>query len=131
MDAGYVAALSGLVGALIGSASSIAAMFIQGRMKDERDRSKQLTDMALAEFKLHLDLPASGKDPSAIAPPVAFPYHNELVLNAIENGSYNPQKAKEISVLVDEMYDALNEIEKRRGTWDRADAARGSAVIAR
>ena len=84
-------------------------------MKDKRDRSKQLTDMALAEFKLHLDLATSGKGPSTIPPPVAFLYHNDLALNAIESGSYNPEKAKEISVLVDEMYDALNEIEKRRG----------------
>jgi hypothetical protein len=80
MDAGYVAALSGLIGALIGSASSIATMFIQGRMKDKRDRSKQLTDMAMAEFKMHLDLATSGKGPSSISPPSAFLHHNDLVL---------------------------------------------------
>ena len=96
MDPGYVAALSGLVVALIGSASSVATMIIQGRMKDKRARSKQLTDMAMAKFKLHLDLATSGKGPSAIPPPVAFLYHNDLALNAIENGSYSPQKAKEI-----------------------------------
>ena len=114
MDAGYVAALSGLIGALIGSASSVVTMIIQGRMKDKRDRSKQLTDMALAEFKMHLDLATSGNGPSAVAPPSAFLHHNDLVLKAIETGTYTPEKAREISVQVDEMYDAINEIDKRR-----------------
>ena len=40
MDAGYVAALSGLIGALIGSASSIATMAIRReRRTDETDQS--------------------------------------------------------------------------------------------
>jgi hypothetical protein len=114
MDAGYVAALSGFVGALIGSASSIATMIIQSGMKDKRDRSKQLTDMALAEFKMHLHLATSGKGPSAIMPPSAFLHHNDLVLRAIESGSFTPEKARQISVQVDEMFDVVNEIEQRR-----------------
>jgi hypothetical protein len=114
MDAGYVAALSGFVGALIGSASSIVTMIIQSGMKDKRDRSKQLTDMALAEFKMHLDLATSGKGPSAIMPPSAFLHHNDLVLRAIESRSFTPEKARQISVQVDEMFDVVNEIEQRR-----------------
>jgi hypothetical protein len=114
MDAGYIAALSGLIGALIGSASSIATMIIQGRMKDKRDRSKQLTDMALAEFKMHLDLATSGKGPKSVLPPSTFLHHNDLVLKAIESDSYTPERAKEISLLVDQMTDVVNEIEKRR-----------------
>lgn len=114
LEPGYVAALFGLIGALIGSGSSVATMVVQGRMKDKRDRSKQLTDMALAEFKMHLDLATSGKGPSAVAPPSSFLYHNDLVLKAIEGGAYTPEKAKAISLQVDEMFDAVNEIEKRR-----------------
>jgi hypothetical protein len=114
LEPGYVAALSGLIGALIGSASSIATMFIQGRMRDKRERSKQLTDMALAEFKMHLDFATSGKGPSAVGPPSAFLHHNDLVLKAIESGSFTPERAREISFLVDEMYDVVNEVERRR-----------------
>ena len=119
MEPGYVAALSGLIGALIGSASSVTTMVIQGRMKDKRDRSKQLTDMALAEFKMHLDLATSGKGPSSVGPPSAFLHHNDLVLKAIESGTYTPERAKEISVQVDEMFDAVNEIETRRRSGKR------------
>ena len=99
MEVGYVAALFGLVGALIGSASSIAAMIIQVRMRDKRDRSKQLTDMALAEFKMVADASGVGR-----APPLAsFLYKNDLVLRALESGSYTPEKAREILAKCDQM----------------------------
>ena len=42
MDAGYVAALSGLIGAAIGSASSIATMIIQARRTEGIGRSRLL-----------------------------------------------------------------------------------------
>jgi hypothetical protein len=73
--------------------------------------------MALAEFKMHLDLANSGQGPSAVGPPSAFLYHNDLLLKAVESGSYTPERAKEISLLVDEMFNTINEIEKRRKTW--------------
>jgi hypothetical protein len=113
MDAGYVAALSGLIGAAIGSASSIATMVIQARTKDRRDRSKQLTDMALAEFKMHLDLATSGRGPTAVAPVALFLYSNDLVLKAIEGGSYTPDKAREISALVGAMDGVVKELDKQ------------------
>jgi hypothetical protein len=114
MDSGLVAGVFGLIGAAIGSASSIAAMIIQARMKDKRDRSKQLTDMSLAEFKMHLDLATSGGGPSAILPPSAFLYHNDLLLKAIETGTYTPEKAREISALNDQMFDVVRDIDKQR-----------------
>jgi hypothetical protein len=55
MDAGYSAAISGFVGALIGSISSIITIVVQSRAKDRRDRSKQVTDLSLAEFSMHLE----------------------------------------------------------------------------
>ena len=114
MDAGYVAALFGLAGAVIGSASSIVTMVIQAKMKDRRERSKQLTDMSLAEFKMHLDLATSGQGPSAIMPPSAYLHHNDLLLAAIESGTYTPERAREIAVLADRMFDVVRDIENQR-----------------
>lgn len=115
MDAGYIAALSGLIGAVVGSASSIATMMIQARVRDRRDRAKQLTDMAMAEFKMHLDLATSGKGPRGVPPVAYFLYHNDLVLKAVEGGSYTPEKHREISVLMDQMFEVILEIEGKRG----------------
>jgi hypothetical protein len=114
MDAGYVAGVFGLIGAAIGSASSIIAMIIQAKIKDKRDRSKQLTDMSLAEFKMYLDLATSGLGPSAILPPSAYLHHNDLLLKAIESGTYTPERAREISALGDKLFDVVRDIDKQR-----------------
>jgi hypothetical protein len=126
MDAGYVAALSGLVGALIGSASSIATMAIQARMKDKRDRSKQLTDLSLAEFKAALDLATSGKGGRNVLPLPIYMYHNDLVLRALENGAYTPEKMQEISTAVSELVRVLDEDEKKQR--EQRAAARADLV---
>jgi hypothetical protein len=115
MDSGYAAALSGLIGAFIGSASSIATMMIQARSKDRRDRSRQVTDLSLAEFKMHVDLAASGKGPSTIPPLSTFAYNNNnLMLEALESGTLTPERMKEISKLNDAVYDTAFEIDRDR-----------------
>ena len=89
-------------------------MIIQAKMKDKRDRSKQLTDMSLAEFKMHLDLATSGHGPSAVQPPSSFLHHNDLLLKAIETGTYTPERAREISALTDNMVEVVHDIENQR-----------------
>ena len=112
MDAGYLAAITGLVGALIGSATSVVTMVIQGRARDRRDRSKQITDLALAEFKMHLDLATSGKGPSAIPPLSIFLLHHDLLLKAIEEGKYDTAKNREISAALAEMMRTVEDLDK-------------------
>jgi hypothetical protein len=114
MDAGYVAAISGLIGALIGSASSIATMITQARMKDKRDRTKQLTDIAMFEYKVSLDRAASGQGPSAVVQFSTFIYHYDLVLQAVESGTFTPERAREIELLDSQMFETVIEIDKRR-----------------
>jgi hypothetical protein len=114
MDAGYVAAITGLIGALIGSASSIATILVQARMKDKRDRTKLLTDIAMSEFKMLLDRAASGQGPSKVVSFSTFLYHYDLVLKAVERGTYTPERAREIALLDNEMLKAVMEIDERR-----------------
>jgi hypothetical protein len=52
MDPVYVPLLSALVGAIIGSASSVAAIFIQARFSERRERIRQAMNLALEEIKL-------------------------------------------------------------------------------
>ena len=114
MDAGYIAALAGLVGAAIGSASTITTMLVQARFKDRRDRSKQVTEMALAEFKSALELATSGKGPPNVFPLSLWLYHNDLLLTAIENRDLTPEKLREISASAEKMVDAIKDIDADR-----------------
>jgi hypothetical protein len=114
MDAGYVAALSGLVGALIGSASSIATIIIQAKVRDKRDRSKQVTDLSLAEFKMHLDMATAGTGPSKVLPISTFIFNNNAILEALENGTLSADQLKKIAKANDDLFDAVIAIDKSR-----------------
>ncbi|WP_234683985.1 hypothetical protein [Bradyrhizobium monzae] len=114
MDAGLTAAVFGLVGALIGSASSVATIIVQSKLKDRRDRSKQLLDLSLAEFGHHLDL-AKSNGGGAILPISAYIYNNHLILKALEDGSFGPETLAEIAQKGDEVIRAINETETKRG----------------
>jgi hypothetical protein len=116
MEAGYLAAVFGLIGAMIGSVSSVATMIVQARIRDKRDRSKQVTDMALAEFKMKLDLATSGKGPPNVLPLSIFLYHNDLLLEAIESGCFTPEKAREISIQAEKMVKVIDEVDGKPRT---------------
>ena len=113
MDAGYVAALSGLVGALIGSASSIATIVIQSKVKDRRDRSKQVTDLSLAEFNTALDL-AKTQGGGAILPISVYMHNNHLLLEALESGTLTTDRLEEITAANEKLAIAILKMEKAR-----------------
>jgi hypothetical protein len=116
MDAGYSAAISGFVGALIGSISSIITIVVQSRAKDRRDRSKQVTDLSLAEFSMRLELAKSGRGPSGVLPISTFIFHNNLLLKALDDGTLTPEKIAEIAKLCDSAIEAVDVIEGHRKT---------------
>jgi hypothetical protein len=97
------AAVSALLGAAIGAVPSFIAMMVQSRMKDKRDRSKQLTDLSIVQYKAHLDQVMAGKGGRSILPLSVYLYHNDLVLKAIEAGSYTPEKVREIDATMEQI----------------------------
>lgn len=98
------AAASALLGAAIGSIPSFLAMVIQTRMKDKRERSKQLTDLSIAQYKVHLEQMMAAKRGGAILPLSVYLVHNDLVLTAMERGALTAAKLQEIDA-------AMNAIE--------------------
>lgn len=96
------AAVSALLGAAIGSIPSFLAMVIQSRMKDKRDRSKQVTDMSLAQYKAHLEGVVAGKGRS-ILPLSMYIRHNDLILRALETDTFTPERLREIDASMDAM----------------------------
>jgi hypothetical protein len=58
------------------------------RETQELARASLRSDMALAEIKIHLDLAAAGKIDPAVQPIALYLFNNDLVLTAIESGSY-------------------------------------------
>jgi hypothetical protein len=95
--------------------------------------------MSMADFKLHLDVATAAGRPAAIMPPSTYIYQNDLMLKAIESGTYTPQRAREISELADKMFAAHWDVDQQRrraaagpnsklrtaGVWRRFDGRRG------
>jgi hypothetical protein len=89
MDKAYIAAIFGLVGALIGSASSIATIIIQAKVKDRRDRMQQVTAMAMEHFKSALDNNHKSNNGAATLPPAIFAAYYLGFLDLMESGKLN------------------------------------------
>jgi hypothetical protein len=90
MEPAYVAAIFGLIGALVGSMSSIATMLIQSKVKDKRDRMQQVTSLAIEHYKaIQDDAQKRGKE-GALPPAVFVSYYHQL-LELIESGKLNPE----------------------------------------
>jgi len=115
MDASYLPAITGLIGAAIGSASSIATIVVQSRLRDKRDRAKQVIDLSLAEFGHHLELARARQGRQAILPLSSYVYNNDLVLKALDSGDFGPDTIADISAKNDAIVAAIEEVEKRRG----------------
>ena len=81
--------VSALIGAGIGALSSVVTMIVQAWMKDKRERSKQLIDVSIAQYKAHAEHPGA-KGP--LLPLITYLHHNDLVLKAIEDGSLSSAK---------------------------------------
>jgi hypothetical protein len=63
---------------------------------------------------MHLDLATSGKGPTELPPLSTFAYNNMLMLEAIEAGTFSPERMREISKLNDEAYKTAFEIDRER-----------------
>jgi hypothetical protein len=91
MDAGITAGVFGLVGA----ASTTIVNVAQVRFRDRRDRSKQVTDLALAEYNAHLTV-VKERPGGAVLPISAYAHQTDLMLRALDAGDLSPARIAEI-----------------------------------
>src|SRR5262249_38156874 len=80
MNEGYLPLISALIGAVIGSASSIVTMYIQTKVRDRRERLEQASRMAIEAYKGQIEIARLSQRPMAFMPLVSlFAYHWDLV----------------------------------------------------
>ena len=103
----YIAALAGLVGALIGAAASIATIVIQARVQARRDRTKEALVLALEDWKAKLEL---AKDRGGLALPMAVYVHYHMkLLELAEKGDLTGESMKALSAEQSELIKAIKE----------------------
>jgi hypothetical protein len=93
----YTAAIFGLVGALIGSISSVLTIIIQARLKDRRDRMQQVTTMAMEHFKIAIENQMKAGRGGGVLPPSVFAAYYLGFLNLMEKGDLNEAALEKLS----------------------------------
>jgi len=99
------ALLSGLVGAVIGSLTSIGTLVIQNTFQNRRESKRLMFETAFKDYELRFRYEAEGT-PRRAAFPIILAYHEKMI-ELIENGKLTPRAAREILDAQVEMGEAL------------------------
>ena len=99
------ALLSGLVGAMIGSLTSIGTLVIQNAFQNRRESKRLIFETAFKDYELRFRFEAEGT-PRRAAFPVILAYHEKMI-ELIEKGKLTPRAAGEILDAQVEMGEAL------------------------
>jgi len=90
------ATLAALLGALVGAAASMGAMWIQQRHQTKRDLLKIAAELAQEDWKQRFDI--LSKHGAVNMPPVSvFVHYHAKVLEAMANGTYSPEMIQQLS----------------------------------
>jgi hypothetical protein len=124
MSQTYIALVAGgfgLVGALIGAASSVLTVWIQAKTQDRRAALAQAAELALADYKLRMENAPAG---AAFGPASIFIAYQVEVMKLIENGEFTPEAFRALSDKFDALDNAAKEMaEERREARQRGRAA--------
>jgi hypothetical protein len=90
----YTALIAGLVGALIGSLTSIGTLLIQNMFQNRREIKKLMFDTAFRDYELRFRY-ANEQTPQRTSFPVILAFHQKMI-DLIEKGKLTPRAAREI-----------------------------------
>lgn len=91
----YMPLIVGLIGVVVGSITSIAAIFIQQRAQNKRERSNQIFYAATEQFKLAIDVAKLNKR-GGVFPFAVFLHHQNQLFELIEKNNLNAESLKKL-----------------------------------
>jgi hypothetical protein len=109
MNSIYIPLLSALGGAIIGSLSSIATIFVQAKVAERRERIRQAALMAMEEYKVQVqNAPDGGK----VYPVSAYLHHHLAILEAVEENDLTPDRLRKIATADEKIVTAVLEMDR-------------------
>ena len=108
----YVPLASGLAGAVIGALASIAAMWIQARTQDRRERLRHAADLALEDYKFQLDLATKSGKKVSIPPVVLFLHYHIELMDLMEKGKLTAENLKYLAESNNEIHQVIKDLNK-------------------
>lgn len=104
MDQPLVALVSGLVGALIGAASSVATIAIQSHYQGKRDLRRMAFDAAIADSQQALEAAKTLKREAEMAPLTAYVHFHVRYLELLEKGTLTAESLKALKEERDQLF---------------------------
>ena len=101
----WIPLLSGLLGALIGSASSLGAVFIQTRAQKNRDQIRLIVEAATEEYKGAKELMKLPGGPRNYWPLSVYIYYHTRFLNLIEENRLSPESMEKMDEEMSRVYE--------------------------
>ncbi len=109
MSETYVPLIAGLVGALIGSLSSIVTIVIQSRYQRKRELTRLATEAAKHDFEYQLQLAKERKGVTRMPPLTLYIRYHYKYLTLLEAGDLSPEHLKQLSAEHKEYVRALED----------------------
>jgi hypothetical protein len=109
VDPIYIPLLSALGGAIVGTLSSIGAIFAQAKVAERRERIRQATMMAMEEYKVQVQNTAIG---GGVYPLSTFLHHHLAILEAVEEKDLTPERLRKIAAADEKIVTAVFELDR-------------------
>lgn len=110
MEQIYIPLVSGLVGALIGAAASIITVWIQSETLDRREKLRHAAELALEDYKLHLDLAGKTGKEVSIPPVSLYLHYYHGLMDLMEKGDLNSKSMCDLANENKEFYEAIKRL---------------------
>ena len=116
MEQVYLPLISGLVGALIGAAASIGAVWVQAKTQDRREKLRHATELALEDYKFQLDQGNESGQSFSVPPLSLFLHYHLGLMELMEKDELNTETMRKLARQNTEFYDVIKELnEERKG----------------
>ncbi len=104
MDQSLLALVSGLVGALIGAASSVATILIQSHYQSKRELRRMALDAAIADCEQCFEAAKTLKREAEVAPLTAFLHFHVRYMQLLDSGKLNAESLKALKDERDQLF---------------------------
>lgn len=120
IDAGWIAFLSAMAGALIGGGATLVSTWIQARSQRRRDLVKVAYDAAIADYQHTWELAQKAMSEGKfveMVPLLSFVYHHAGVIALVEREKLSPESVRKLMQQQSEISKVLRDITPTPAGW--------------
>lgn len=117
------AAVAGLLGALVGAAGSVGAIWVQSHFLAKRERAKAAMEFATQNRAQDIQLELANNGIPNVAPAAAYVHHHRVMLDLLEGKSLAPEKLEQAFARNVRFSDRLKDLNSKWVTHGALDEA--------